>query len=453
VLLCVGWLEGPTLNRSGTAVKWIPDAGYSLLLSGLFWLIILMLVPTDLNNPSGDVQNFGTPNPLTRLAKIALLALSAFVILRRARLATQLLRELNPFLIGFMVLLPLSTLWSISPADTVARFTSLLTLLLVCFAFALAGWHARRFQDVVRPVLTLLLVASLLVGAVAPGLVMEKGDSVSLQGAWHGLTAQKNEFGQVASFSVILWLHARLSGQMRGAWPLAGIAISIACLLLSRSSTSMFASALAASLMLILLGSSPRMRRYMPHIVGAFATFTTLYALAVLNLVPGLGFLLEPVTSLTGKDSTFSARTVIWQVIREHIAQSPWLGTGYGAYWVGPLPQSPSYIFLSVMYLYPTESHNGYLEIMNDLGLLGVSFLLGFIVFFLRHALRLMKTDRGQGTLFLALLFQQIIINLSESAWLSRGFSFSVLALASIALSRALLEERLRTEHRNRRFP
>jgi exopolysaccharide production protein ExoQ len=429
------------------ALKWTPDSRYSLLVAGLFWLVILMLVPTDLDHPGGDVQNFGTPNPLSRLAKIALLVFSCFVVFRRLRMATALLRNLNPFLIGFVILAPLSILWSISPSDTLGRFMSFLTLLLVCFAFALGGWHERRFQNVVRPLLTALLGASLIVGVISPDLVLEKGGGISLEGAWHGLTAQKNEFGQIAGFGVLLWLNPWLARQSRGITVLAGAGVSVACLLLSRSSTSMFATALAASLMLILLRSSPAMRRYTPHVVVLFALLTTVYVLAVLNVVPGLTFLLEPVMSLTGKDSTFSSRTLIWQVIRDHIAQSPYIGTGYGAYWIGPLPQSPSYIFLSVMYLYPTESHNGYLDIMNDLGILGVSLLVGFIVSFLRQAWQLMKVDRGQGALFMALLFQQVIINLSESVWMSRGFSFSVLALASMALSRALLQERLRVKH------
>ncbi len=174
------------------------------------------------------------------------------------------------------------------------------------------------------------------------------------------------------------------------------------------------------------------------------AIFTTIlvYELAVQNLIPGVHTLLAPIMQLTGKDMTFSARSIIWDVIKEHSSAAPWLGTGYGAYWTGPNPGSPSYVFVHLMYFYPTESHNGYLEILNDLGRVGLICLLAFLVWFVRQSLQLMAFDRGQAVLYLALLFQQMIDNLSESEWFSRTATCAILILASTCLSRALMEKR-----------
>jgi hypothetical protein len=57
--------------------------------------------------------------------------------------------------------------------------------------------------------------------------------------------------------------------------------------------------------------------------------------------------------------------------------------------------------------------------------------------------LQLMSFDRGQAVLYLALLFQQMVDNLSESEWFSRTATSTILILASLCLSRALLEQRL----------
>jgi O-antigen ligase len=143
---------------------------------------------------------------------------------------------------------------------------------------------------------------------------------------------------------------------------------------------------------------------------------------------------------------TFSNRAVIWDIIKEHIQLAPVLGSGYGAYWTGPVPSSPSYTFLSRMYFYPTQSHNGYLEIVNDLGFAGLICLLGYLVSWVYQSLQLMKFERGQGMLFLALFFQQAITNLSESTWLAlnSGFAFALVTLATFSLSRSLLDQRLR---------
>ena len=58
----------------------------------------------------------------------------------------------------------------------------------------------------------------------------------------------------------------------------------------------------------------------------------------------------------------------------------------------------------------------------------------------------LMQVDRSQASLYLALLLQQMVMNMSESEWFSRGSTFAVLILASICLSRGLLEVRPRVQ-------
>jgi O-antigen ligase len=94
------------------------------------------------------------------------------------------------------------------------------------------------------------------------------------------------------------------------------------------------------------------------------------------------------------------------------------------------------------MYFYPTEAHNGYLDAVNDLGIVGLICVLVFLFWYIRQALQLMRIDRNQASLYLALLLQQMVMNMSESEWFSRGSTFAVLILASICLSRGLLEVR-----------
>ncbi len=384
------------------------------------------------------------PNPVARVIKLALLVIGSIIIIWRSRLAWVLIRELNPFFFVFLTLVPLSVLWSIEPSATINRYVSLLSIVQVCFAFVLVNWHAQRFQSVVRPLLTLLLVASIFFVFLAPDLAIEEGEG-TLKNAWKGLTSQKNAFGCLSSFGVIFWLHAFLAKEVKSWFAAFFIGLSSVCVLLSRSSTSLLATVLTAVFMLLLLRSPKNLRRYMPYIVGTFTTIVVIYAVAVLKLVPGLDILLTPITSFTGKDLTFSNRSEIWAIIKEHIALSPYLGSGYSAYWIGPVPTSPSYTFFSRMYFYPTESHNGYLEVVNDLGFTGLLVLLGYLVVFVRHSLQLMRFNRNQGALFLSIFFQQAILNLSESLWLqvNAAFVFGLVTLAMFSISRSLLEYRL----------
>lgn len=434
-------------------MRWVRDDGYLLVLAILFWLIFYQNLPGDLAGMHSE-GSFAEANNLARGIKVCTIAVSCYIIWSRWLLARNFAAYLNPGLVAFFALSLLSVVWSIDASSTLIRFVAFAAMLLLCFAFSLASWHPRRFQQVVIPPIMLILIASLLLGAVSPSLVMESGIDIAQKDSWHGITHSKNEFGMLASFGTILcanaWM-ARRPGTI-GLISAAGTVVAFCCVILSRSNTSLFASTLAVSSMVLVMRVPLIKRRYTNLVVVSIALLILLYEMVIQNVIPGVDVLLAPVVGLTGKDTTFSARTVIWKVIKDHIQLSPYLGSGYGAYWVGAIPGTPSYIFLSVMYLYPTESHNGYLEVINDLGLVGLGCLLLFLFWYIRQALQLMRTDRSQAALYLGLLFQEMVINMSESDWFSRTNTFAMLALGSLCLSRALFNVRLQELDRGQQF-
>ena len=439
----------PPRNPPLESHRRMPYARGSWSTTIIAWVLIVYLV-VPLGYFSGDMINNGLkemagPNTLFRAVKLGLLAVSTLIILWRARLAWFEFRSVNPFYIAFLVLAPLSALWSVDPTATINRCMSVVAITSAGLAFTLIGWNRTRFQDVLRPLLTALLVGSLIFGMFYPQYAIEIGEG-TLKNSWRGLASQKNQFGMLSSFGFLLWLHAWLSSEKKWWTAFPGVVLSFVCLVLSRSSTSLYATILAMFFMLLLMATPSNLRRYMPYIVSSFATLVVVYALAVLNIIPGTHTLLEPFIALSGKDFTFSNRAIIWDIIKEHIQHAPLLGSGYGAYWTGPVPTSASYVFLGRMYFYPTESHNGYLEIVNDLGFAGLICLMGYLAFWVSQSLQLMKLQRSQGALFLALFFQQAITNLSESTWLAinSAFAIGVATLATFSLSRSLLEQRLR---------
>jgi exopolysaccharide production protein ExoQ len=427
-------------RRIGPAVR--RGAGYAFLvpLMLLFWFVFYQNLPGDLNGVA--FKPLHTEGTIDRVVKIITMAISCAAIVVNFAAARRLAREVNPGLVAIMVLIPLSAAWSIDSSATLLRFTTLMAIVLLCLAIPLAGWERQRLQQLAVPPVMTILILSLLVGVISPDMVKEVGTDISLRDAWHGITFQKNQFGTTASIATILCAHRWLAPGRHTLWTIAGLVIALACLALSRSSTSMLSMLLGVTFMILVLRVPAIVQRFTTPVVVAIFSLILVYELAVQNLIPGVSTLLAPVMHLTGKDMTFSARSTIWEVIKEHSRAAPWLGTGYGAYWTGPDPGTPSYIFVYLMSFYPSESHNGYLEILNDLGRVGLICLLAFLVFFMRQALQLMPLDRGQAVLYLALLFQQMVDNLSESEWFSRTATCTLLILASACLSRALAEQR-----------
>ncbi len=430
-----------------TAQPPVRDGSATAVTVAIWVLILLMILPEGLVYETPTAGGLGLlpteGSPLTRTLWLALLAFSAAVTLSRSGVALRLLRQINPFLFVFIALVACSAFWSIEPAITLRRLLRLITILLTAMALAVTSSQTVRFQSVLRPVLTTLLVASIIFVIAAPEMAIMQSDQPELVGAWHGVATQKNGLGSLAAISLILWVHAWLTRESRNWIVLFGAAVSAICLINSRSSSSLMATAFSIVLMLMLLRSPTSLRRYVPYLIGLFAATLLIYSLAVLNLVPGSGTLLSPITLITGKDQTFSGRTAVWAILNEHIAYRPWLGSGFGAYWV-QLPTSPSMEMLQRLYFYPTEGHNGYLDVINDLGIFGGVCLLAYLVTFLRQGLRVFAALRPQGALYLVLLFEQLVGNLSESRWFNvLTFDFIIMTMVTVSMAKTLIEQRL----------
>jgi len=422
------------------------DGWRGALVALMAWLlIILMIVPDNFDYLALKVS-VAAPSEgsvLSRTLWIALLVIGVVVILSRAAQAWQLLRAMNPFLILFSVLAIASVAWSIDPEVTIRRSIRVITFFVDALALGVAGWHPHRFQNLVRPVITLMLAGSIVFGLTNPELAIHDENSPELIGAWHGLASHKNGLGALACIGVIFWAHAWFSRQTRGWRALIGLSIAAACLVLSRSSTSMMVSVLSVAFLALLQRGPAALRPFMPWLVGLFIGALLFYSLVILRVMPGSDLMLKPIAHLTGKDLSFTGRSDIWDIITDHIRYHPLLGTGLGAYWTGPILGTQSYAFVERLQFYPGSAHNGYLEITNDLGLVGLLCLAGFIVVFVKQALALGRFDHVQASLYLALFLQQAFTNLSESHWLSvLSVCFVIISFATVSLARGLMDVR-----------
>jgi O-antigen ligase len=439
-------LSHPPTQRASV---WQRDDRHANMVAAMIWLLVVLMIVPD-NFDYQTLITTGTPSSgglLSRVLWLLLLTGSVVVISARMGLAWLLLRRVNLFLLVFMLLAFASISWSIDTSLTLRRLIRLGLITLACCAFVMMSWHARRYQNVLRPVLTLMLIGSIIFGLAAPELAIHHENSAELSGAWRGLTNHKNGLGALACITLILWLHAGLTGAVRLLPVLAGIAIAGTCLVLSRSSTALATTVFVLVFMLMAMRPPQAMHRYVPALTVCLVAALLVYALAILNIIPGLGTLLAPILALSGKDLTFSGRTEIWAILADHIQQRPWLGSGYGAYWTaGAIAGTESYEFVTRMQsFYPGSAHNGYMEILNDLGWIGLACLLAYIVMYVRQSLRLLAIDRDQAVLYLALFFQQAISNFSESHWFDvLSIDFVFMTLATMALARGLLESRLR---------
>jgi exopolysaccharide production protein ExoQ len=446
--------RGPTPPTSAPAPIWKRDDRSLALVATLVWVAVLRVVIPGFFDYADDdatlIQNGGSIG--NQIIWLSLVLIPLILLRDRLKLTRTLLGTVNGWFLVLTLYACASVLWSIDPGATMRRLSHLIGIYVVCITVCLVGWNARRFQAVLRPVLTALMIGSIIFGLLRPDLAVMPPNAAAGDpgGQWRGLTIHKNALGSVASFAVILWFNTLLYRDKKW-WAIAiGLVSSLACLYLSASSTSLVGTLLVIVFLLSGKLTPPSMRGFLtPVLIAVFVLAIVGYGVAVMKLVPGLDALISSATSVVGKDSTFTGRTPIWDLVKAHIALHPLAGTGYGAFWVGPVDTSPSYEFVKRLYFYPGEAHNGYLDIVNDLGYVGLVLLGGFIVRYFVLSIRLMKVDRPQALLFLSLMLYFLLANLTESSWLTTGPNpnWIVVGLAIFAMSRQLLEQRLRATH------
>jgi O-antigen ligase len=439
---------------SAPATIWMRDDRSLVLVAALVWVAVLRVVVPGFFDYAADdttlIENGGSVG--NQIIWLSLVLIPVILLRHRIKLAWMLLRTVN----GWFLLLTLyacaSVLWSIDSGATLRKLSHLIGIYVVCITVCLVGWNDRRFQAVLRPVVTALMVGSILFGIVRPDLAISGPNLAAGDpgGYWRGLTVHKNALGSVSSFAVILWLHAFLYRDAKW-WAVAvGLVSSMACLYLSGSTTSQLATLMV--MMFLVLGKlTPTSLRstVTPVLIAVFLMAIGIYVLAVMKLVPGLDALISSATSAVGKDPTFAGRTPIWDLVKANIALHPLMGTGYGAFWVGPFDTSPSYEFFTRLYFYPGEAHNGYLDVILDLGYVGLALLCGFVVRYFVLSIRLLKIDRSQALLYLSLMLYFLLVNLTESSWLTTGPNpnWIMVGLAVFAMSRQLLDQRLQAVH------
>jgi O-antigen ligase len=410
----------------------------------LIWLITARLIIPGFFDYKVDITEATKSEELyNKIIWLVFACGSVWIFSLRMDMAVRVLRASGAPFLALLLYTACSVLWSMDAVASLSRFFHLVVIVLACLGVTIFGWHERRFQEVVRPVITFFLLGSLIFGLVAPDLAIQEPVYPHTEYYWGGLTIGKNALGAIASTGVIFWVHGWASREVKPFAAACGAALSFTLIMLARAATYMLSTILVCVLLLLVLRSARGMRRYMPYIIVGFVVLTALYGLAVLRVVPGLDVLLTPITALSGRDTTFTNRALIWQIAFEHIGLNPMLGTGYGAFWANVQPGTPAYeFFVPRMFFNPGECHDGYIEIINDLGYVGLLLLFGYLWSYLSRAIRLLKTNYTQATLYLAVLFQQLLSGLTESNWLWIDAEMLIFTLATICLARHQLDMR-----------
>lgn len=232
-----------------------------------------------------------------------------------------------------------------------------------------------------------------------PGTTMSHSDGVP---GWHGHFIHKNGMAPFMLFAIIVV--ASFEDNRLRRW--GAIAVCLALILLSQSTTTLIVGSalLPFSLLIRKLGRAPQGTRSFLLLTWSLVGLTAA-AICVTYLPSLLG--------VAGKDPTLTSRTVIWGNVIDAIADRPLLGYGIGGVWADASAQ-PTRSILSGLGFTVFHSHNGYLEVALQVGLIGLVLYFAFVVAYCRTCLEILDSNRALASASLLFVALVLLTSISE---------------------------------------
>lgn len=325
---------------------------------------------------------------------VAVLLTGWIIVARHDRLD---LRQVPIALGAFLSIVTLSVVWSHYPAASAVGVVSTLATAFVGVAMA----HTISLADLLRSLgvalrwilgLSLLFefAVEVLVGRPTLPLWVDYEGAIPRAFFWsrsllfeggriQGIPGNSNLLGFAALIASIVFSIQLAESRVSRAAGIGWLAIAIATLLLTRSSTVLVAGISALFAVLIVRFA----RRLLGRGRGLLAASTlALLAAAASLAVAFRGTLLN----LLGRSDDLTGRVEIWQRVLELIAQRPAQGWGWVSYWAPWVdPFDDLVVLRGVRYL---QAHNAWLDVLLQLGAVG---LIVFSILILTTSLRVLS--------------------------------------------------------------
>jgi exopolysaccharide production protein ExoQ len=403
-------------ERSGiTRALWIP----------LLWLLVIVSKPVAVWLQILLGLQWGEAVSADSIVWITLIIAGARILAKRGVTVSEIVRN-NRFLSAYVLYCFISVFWSDSWFWSFKHWIATLGHPIMALIILTEPDPKKALICLMKRCAYVVLPVSILLIRYYP----EWGRSYDLWSGGavaSGIAEGKNQLGAAClifgSFFVWRWLHAwrteRGATKRNEVFLASGFLIAIWWLLSVAKSSTPVGCLFISGVTLLLVGSRFINRR-----------FIGFYLLAGLTLCVGAEIIFGisgAVTRALGRDTTLTGRTELWKQLLEFDI-NPLFGTGFDGFWIGDRVRK----FEDLYGWKANEAHNGYLETYLNLGLVGLTLLIGSILAGFRKIRAELLRDFELGRFHLALFLAIVVYNWTEAGFKTLNpvwFVFYLIAL------------------------
>lgn len=392
---------------------------WSQYLGSLTFIALIVLV---LLGPWMTIDNASSQNILRQIGYGVILVLTLIAI-RPWRHPERLLVLPWPILLA-LVWCWVTLLWAIDPSVGLRRLA--LTTLIIWSLFALVRQlGTERTVAILRITLAVTLAVNFFFVIFFPAIGTHVGGN-EFDGKWRGLMGHKNNVGITCAMTVLFFVfYADRVNRFVRMFVCSGAAVF---LVMSDSKTSMGICLAGAVVGFIFgrLAMHKGQRRLAPPAIA--------WALLVVPAIIFLSMAIDnsPYLEMVSDPAGFTGRTQIWTALIKAYADHPLFGIGYGSFWdLGP--SGPIFKYASNWVTTISEGHNGYLDLLVQVGCVGTLLVLFATLVWPTQRL-LYGGDHPARTLGAALVVFCIGHNFTESQLFDRDSQVQVFLMIALAL-------------------
>jgi len=258
------------------------------------------------------------------------------------------------------------------------------------------------------------------------------------QGDWSGVYRQKNTFGRQMMLMVMAGLFL-LTNYKKDTLSICAVILGVTLVIMSGSRTAYGLLILGLFFMLVIHFIERPMVFSFILISGTGGAIFGIYQVLIKD-IPPIALNVENL-ALLGTTLPMTGRIGVWQYAAEWIEKSPWFGYGYDGFW--KVRQKLDGMGEATEWM-PNDAHNGYVDIVLQLGFIGlVVFILIYFLFFLIALTRSMKKDSLANDRFALFVLSFFFwANLTESYFLKATNIMQILfSIIIIMLCKPVLVE------------
>jgi len=367
-----------------------------------------------LRNPGDNNMVSDMPSLLLQMAVYALLL--PFILRARGTILNGILK--NPVLMSLVFMALVSFVWSGDPTFSLRRGLVFAATTVVGLYIG-ARFDLREQLRLVTAALAICVFLSVFFIVAMPTYGFDIG--VNADG-WRGVFLQKNYFATYMVFAAITFICFRAESFAESIIKYLGLALSVVLVAGSLSKGSYVVMVVSILLVFLYRLLNLYWKRLIPAAIVTFA----LLAVAGIYVASNFGAFLQ----MLGKNANLNGRIPLWTAVLSVSSNNRWFGYGYAGFWI-----TNEHSIWSMIGWAPLKAHNGFIDLLLELGLVGLALFAVNTAIALRRSVKLVLREHTLESQWPLLMLSLILLyNVFESDLMVQNI-FMWVAYAAVTVS------------------